>query len=79
MIFWIKFILVMASVCGADICWAKYMIHVNKGNALMAALWSSGIVIVGSISFFGYIEDKRFIFASIIGAFIGTYITVNKK
>ena len=79
MIWTLKFIGVAISVMLTDVCWAKYIIYSSKKDALKAAIWSGAIVVCGSFSFFGYLEDKRFVFASIIGAFIGTYLTVKRS
>jgi hypothetical protein len=47
--FWLQFIIVFLSMIGADLCWAKYFINVEKRNALKAASWSVAIIAMGII------------------------------
>lgn len=76
-VIWIlKFIGIAVSVAIGDACWTKYIVYTNDGKALRAAFWSSAIVLCTFLSIYGFIEDRRFIFACIIGAFLGTYFTV---
>ena len=74
--FIIQFILVMISVCLADVCWTKYFVYVAKKEALKSAIWSALIVVCGIVSFISYMDDRRLTIAAVIGAFIGTYLTV---
>lgn len=60
-------------------CWGRYLNGVNEGNKLKAAFWAAVLPICNCLLIVGYIEDKRFVGGAIIGAFIGTYITVKKK
>lgn len=76
--FFIKFILVIISMALCDMCWAKYTIYVTEKKAVKSAIWSVLIMVCGMVTVIGYMEDKRLIPAALIGAFIGTYLTVKK-
>ena len=70
--YWLKFIGVIISVSIADIAWTYYFIKVEERKALAAGIWASLILIVGTYTVTNYINDKTYIFAGIIGTFIGT-------
>ncbi len=72
----IKFILVMISLIIVDILWAVYIVYSSKKQAIKAAFASSGIMLLGMYSTVSYIHDIRLGAAAIIGAFIGTYISL---
>ena len=82
-IYVIKFISIILSVALADICWVFYFIKIEERKAMAASLWSGVIVALGAFSVENYVADNTFVFAAIIGAFIGTYVSViykkNKK
>lgn len=73
------FLLVILSVCIADICWTMYFIETEKRRPVSAAMWSSLIMIAGTFTTTQYVSDRRYAIAAIIGAFIGTYIAVEWK
>ena len=75
-IYLLKFLGVMISVAIADICWVHYFIKVEERKAVIAGWWSVGIIGLGAISVEGYVHDPTLIIAAMIGAFIGTYITI---
>lgn len=74
--YWIKFISVILSVCIGDICWTYYFIKIEERKAMASALWSMAIMGCGAFSVNTYVNDKSFIIAALIGAFIGTYLSV---
>jgi peptidoglycan biosynthesis protein MviN/MurJ (putative lipid II flippase) len=77
-----KFIGVIVSVTLADICWAQYFIKVSEKKAFKASMWSSAIMVCGLFSLVSYIDDRTLMIAAVMGAFIGTYVSVwysNKK
>ena len=78
-IYIIKFISIIISVALADICWVFYFIKIEERKAMAASLWSAIIVALGAFSVENYVEDNTFVFAAIIGAFIGTYISIIYK
>lgn len=66
----------MVSTIFADIAWTFYFIKVSDRKSITAGLWSSMIILFGAFTAINYVHDSRFIIAASIGAFIGTYITV---
>lgn len=80
--FWLKFALVFACVTVTDACWAIYIIKASQKKAFSASVWGSLISALTSFTVIAYTEDHKFIIASILGAFVGTYLTIrylNKK
>lgn len=75
----LKFFIVAISVGLGDMCWTKYFMKVAEKKALGAGFWSAMIMVCGAVSIFGYLDDRRYILAAIIGAFFGTYLTVKKS
>lgn len=77
--YWLKFLGVVLSVTIADICWTYYMIKVGELKAISSGLWSAAIIACGSFTVTTYVEDRSFVFAAIIGAFIGTAGSIYHK
>lgn len=75
----IKFMSIILSVALADICWVFYFIKIEERKAMAASIWSAVIVALGAFSVENYVADNTFVFAAIIGAFIGTYISIKFK
>ena len=75
----IKFFTVMISMMLADVCWTKYFMKVADKQALQAGFWGSIIILFGAISTTSYVDDHTLIIPAVIGAFLGTYITVKHK
>lgn len=76
LVFWQKFLLVFICVAITDMCWAIYIIKTAQKKALLASIWGSGISLLSAITVISYTNDHRFIIASVLGAFIGTYVTI---
>ncbi len=74
--YWVKFVIIMISMATTEICWGYYIIKVDQRKSFLAALFSAGIVAVGSFSIKSFVEDHSFVFASALGAFFGTFLTV---
>lgn len=72
----IDYILVFLSVCAADALWAEYIQAVADNRALLAGLYSIFVYLAGAYAVTKYIENKKMLIPAILGAFIGTYITV---
>jgi len=75
----IKFLTVMISMILADICWATYFIKVSSKESMKAGIWSMLIILFGAFCTTEYVHDKSLIIAAMLGAFIGSYITVEKS
>lgn len=61
-----------------DICWANYTMRTADQLPAKAALWSMMIVLVGTISTQIWLTNHWVLLDSAAGAFVGTYIAVNR-
>jgi hypothetical protein len=77
--YWWHFFGVMAAVAIADAFWTLYFIATEKREAWMASIMSSLIILSSAYATTSYVDDKRFIIAAVIGAFIGTFLTITYK
>lgn len=75
----ITFIGVALTLFLADVCWALYFIKIEERNSLMSGVYGSLIYLFGAFAVTQYTEDKSFIIAAVLGAFAGTYVTVEWK
>jgi hypothetical protein len=75
----LKFLLVMITLFVADVFWALYFLKIQEKNPLMSGIYGSVIYLLGAVAVTQYTEDKSFIIAAVIGAFLGTYVTVEWK
>ena len=75
----LKFLLVMTTLFVADVFWALYFLKIQEKNPLMSGVYGSLIYLLGAVAVTQYTEDKSFIIAAVIGAFLGTYVTVEWK
>ena len=75
----ITFLGVALTLFLADVCWALYFIKIEERNSLMSGVYGSLIYLFGAFAVTQYTEDKSFIIAAVIGAFFGTYVTVEWK
>jgi peptidoglycan biosynthesis protein MviN/MurJ (putative lipid II flippase) len=75
----LKFLLVMVTLFVADVFWALYFLKIQEKNPLMSGIYGSVIYLLGAVAVTQYTEDKSFIIAAVIGAFLGTYVTVEWK
>ena len=76
MVFWQKFLLVFICVSITDMCWAIYIIKTAQKKAFLASAWGSGITLLSAFTVISYTHDHRLIIASVLGAFVGTYVTI---
>ncbi len=77
--YWIDFALVFFAILLADVCWTYYFIKVAEKRVLASGIWSSLIMALGSFSIERYTQDHTLIWAAIIGAFVGTTLSVKHK
>lgn len=77
--FVMSFVLVALAVALADVCWTMFFIETSNSHATKASVWSALIILCGSYSTVSYVQDNRLIIAAMIGAFIGTYLTIKFK
>lgn len=71
----------MLSVAVADICWAMYFIKIGNKQSIKASFWATLIIVLSAFTTVNYVHDSTLIIAAALGAFIGTYISVewNKR
>ena len=79
--FWINFITLTVVVALADFCWSMYITATAQFKPIKAGFWAVTIVFTGAYATITFLNDNRLVFASALGAFIGTTLTVywNKK
>jgi hypothetical protein len=61
-----------------DVCWANYNMTSADKLPAKAALWSMMIVLTGTFSTQLWLANHWVLIDSAAGAFVGTYITVNR-
>jgi len=79
MVFALKFIIVAVAMFLADVCWTMYFIETEKRKSITAGLWSSAILLFGSVVTINYVDDHRLLAAAIIGSFLGVVATIEYK
>jgi hypothetical protein len=79
MVFALKFIIVTVAMFLADVCWTMYFIETEKRRSVQAGLWSSAILLFGSVVTINYVDDHRLLAAAIIGSFLGVVTTIEYK
>jgi hypothetical protein len=78
MSFWLQFFLTLVAMAITDAFWTLYMLEVAAKRALRAGFWSAAIIALTGLTIVSYIDDWRMLIAAVIGAFLGTYITVTQ-
>lgn len=73
---WAETLIVFFSTLVADLLWAVYIRRVSEGKSLQAATYSAFIVLLGAIAVASYVENSWYLFPAIVGAFVGTLITI---
>ena len=73
------FFLVVFAVCLADICWTFYFIETENRASVKAAFWSALIMFASAFTTTTYVEDRKYVWAAALGAFIGTWGAVEFK
>ncbi len=69
----------MVAMALADVCWTLYFIDVEERRAHAAAFWSAMIILVTAFTVTNYVENKIYIVAAFLGAYVGTYVTIQWK
>jgi hypothetical protein len=75
----LKFAVVAVLMTLVDICYAKYIIATAEKRALPAASWSGAIMLCGAFVTVNYVGDHSLVAAAMLGAFVGTYVTVKRE
>jgi len=69
-------LLVFLTVAVSDGIWTAYIVSTSEHRALTASLWSALLVLASWYIVISYQKDKRMIIPAILGAFVGTYLTL---
>jgi hypothetical protein len=72
----IRALAVFLAVAVSDIMWTRYIIHASSGASFPAASYAAGIVVVGAFVTLAYVRDRIYIIPAVLGAFVGTYLSV---
>jgi len=71
-----KYLAVFLAMAVTDGVWAQWMTAVANHNALEAAFWTTGTIILGAFVVVSYVENKRLVLPAALGGAIGTYISM---
>jgi hypothetical protein len=72
----IRALAVFLAVAVSDWLWTKYIVTASTGLAFLAASYAAGIVVVGAFVTLAYVRDRIHIIPAVLGAFVGTYLSV---
>lgn len=72
----LKFALVALAMIIVDVCWTYYFIKVEERKVVASGIWSALIIVGSAFTTTNYVEDRSLIPAAVLGAFIGTAVTV---
>lgn len=75
----IKMFLVFLSTFLADMLWTYYITAVARNKEIAASVLNGGIVLLGAILTFGYMESRLYIIPAVVGAILGTFIAMKTK
>lgn len=75
----LTYLSVVIAVALADVCWTMFFIETTNKNATKASVWSSLIMLCSAFAVTSYVHDPILITAAMIGAFIGTFGTIQFK
>ncbi len=59
-----------------DWMWGRYIIHTAQKNAVKSSLYASILTAFGAYITISYVSDHRMLIPAVLGAFVGTYISV---
>ena len=72
----VKFLAVFASTAVGDVCWTYYFLSISQEKALKAGWWGTLVIAFGAVATVSYVHDNSLLVAALIGAFVGTSLTV---
>ena len=64
---------VFLAVLAADFLWTRYIIATAEGRALVAAGYSSAIVLAGGVTTLAFVASPWYLLPASAGAFVGTW------
>lgn len=59
-----------------DVFWTKWTTSANNKKAFKTAFYSVFILLSSGFSITQYVENKWFLIPAVLGAFMGTYMTI---
>lgn len=68
--------IVFGSAFGIDVMSTLYTRRAVEGKAIQAAIASAALLVLSSITLYGFIENPLMAIPEICGAALGTYVTV---
>ena len=72
----LKGLLVFLGAGLADVVWALYIRRAGEGKAASAGFLAALIILFGAYITIEYVENHWYLIPAVVGAFVGTYITV---
>lgn len=79
MSYFLSWISVFIAIAIADVCWTYYFIKIEERKSLPAGLWGAGVYLCGAFAVVSYTTDRSLIIPAVLGAILGTYLTVEYK
>lgn len=76
---WITALLVLVATASTDLFWTLYITNAAEGNKWKASIFSSMIILVGSLAVVEYVNNRWMIIPATIGAFLGTLAPLHFK
>jgi hypothetical protein len=73
---YLRALMVIVLMTMVDIVFAIYVIETAAHRAASAGLYAALIILIGAFVTRAYVDDKRMIVPTAIGAFLGTYLAV---
>jgi len=70
------FVAVFLLTFGSEWCWARYNIASGERRPMPSALWSAGIVLIGTLSTQVWLDNHWTVISSVLASLIGTYYAV---
>jgi hypothetical protein len=74
--YYVRCILTFLSAFVSDICWTFYFLKVSQHKAIASGLWAVATIALGAFVTISFIDDRTLIIPSLLGAFLGTAMTV---
>jgi hypothetical protein len=74
-----NYLMVFFLVFVTDLLYCFYLKAVQENKYLLASVWSTAVTFTASIAAINYIEDHSMLYASLTGAFCGTYVAMKLK
>ncbi len=72
----LRFLFVMGSIAVADVAYVHYFLNVTARRPVRAGLWSAVVLGLYAGSTINYVGDPTLLVAAMLGAVLGTTLTV---